>query len=142
MTQEQEDVSLLHQVLGDVRHAKCFWDEFCVTVILFSAKKNVVFREERVEVVLLVVPHPSNEPPRGDKIPPKQLKGMMQRFSDGRWFELVVEETCRIARTAGAREARFRPRHESCEDESLVIDELSSARQVLESADLAPDNLH
>ena len=71
----------------------------------------------------------------------------MQRFSEGRWLEVVAEseEICRIARTAGVRKRRRGSDQDrkAARAESLVmVGELSSARQVLESADSAPDNLN
>ena len=33
-------VPSVHEVLGDARHAQCFWDEFYLTLILFAVKKK------------------------------------------------------------------------------------------------------
>ena len=70
----------------------------------------------------------------------------MQRFSEGRWLELVAEseEACGIVRTAAVRKRRRGSDQDrkAARAESLVlVGELSSARQVLESADPAPGNL-
>ena len=110
-------------------------------------EQNDVFREERAWKLFFLLPRILlTRPPRGGKIPPKQLEGRMQRFSEGRWLELLAEseEACRIARTAAVRKRRRgsdQDRKVARAESLVMVGELSSARQVLESADLAPGNL-
>ena len=89
-----------------------------------------------MEVVLLVAANPSDEttPRRQDSA---QAVGRCNDF-------LKEDEVCRIARTAAVRKRRRGSDQDrkAARAESLVmVGELSSARQVLESADLASGNL-
>ena len=76
---------------------------------VLAREQNDVPCEERAWKLFFLLPRILlTRPPRGGKIPPKQLEGRMQRFSEGRWLELVAEseEACRIARTAVVRKRR------------------------------------
>ena len=114
---------------------------------VLAREQNDVLREERAWKLFFLLPRMLlARPLRGGKISPKKLGGRMQRFSEGRWVELVAEseEACLVARTAAVRKRRRGSDQDrkAARAESLVmVGELSSARQVLESADLAPGNL-
>ena len=110
---------------------------------ILAREQNDVPREERAWKLFFLLPRMLlTRPPRGGNIPPKKLEGRMQR----RWVELVAEseEACRVARTAAVRKRRRgldQDRKAARAESLLVVGELSSTRQVLESADLAPGNL-
>ena len=83
--------------------------------------------------------------PRGGTIPNEKLVQRFVKFSSGQWIELIrncvvnEEEALTIARRRSRRQGQDGVvRHAERADQLVQLGELSSARQVLESAELAP----
>ena len=107
-----------------------------------------VARQVRGWKVLLLLPRMLlRRPPRGGKVSKEKLTERLENFRNGRWIDLVrdSEEIGDQAVTA-ARRRRGRKGDdvESCAARTLFLTqsgELSSARQALEGAEVAPANL-
>ena len=87
-------------------------------------------------------------PLRGGKVSRKKFEERFQRFHEGRWTELLAESVANAQKT---HQTSVRRRHRQRDDgrqrqlhralRLVHVGELSAARQVLESADVAPGTL-
>ena len=102
---------------------------------VFAHNRNDVPREERAWKLFFLLPRMLlTGPPRGGKISPAKLEERIARFT----------EACAVARTAVVRKRRRhtdQDRKVARAERLVMLGELSSARQVLESGHLAPGNL-
>ena len=89
-----------------------------------------------------------HRPLRGGKVSRKKFQERFQRFHEGRWTELLAESVANAQKT---HQTSVRRRHRQRDDgrqrqldralRLVHMGELSAARQVLESADVAPGTL-
>ena len=109
--------------------------------------RNDVPREERAwKLCFLLSRMLLTRPPRGGKISHAKLEERICRFTEARWIDLVEEsaEACAVARTAVVRKRRRhtdQDRKAARAERLVMLGELSSTRQVLDSGDLALSNL-
>ena len=124
-----------------------FSDERGCSCSHLAHNRNDVAREERAWKLFFLLPRMLlTRPPRGGKISPRKLEERIARFTEGRWIDLVEEsvEVCAVARTVVVRKRRHhtdQDRKVARAERLVMLGELSSAKQVLESGDLAPGNL-
>ena len=107
---------------------------------------NDEMRQERGWKLFLLIPRMLlHRQPRGGTIAREKLVQLFERFSSGHWIELIrncvvnEEEALKIAQRRSRRQGQDGiVRRVERADQLVHLGELSSARQVLESAELAP----
>ena len=99
-----------------------------------------VLRQSRAWKAFLWLPRLLlHKPPRGGLIQKKRLEERLELFARGNWLSLLrASEQCA---EAGSRIAARRGRPETTLDKLVQMGELSSGRQALEGAELAPGTL-
>ena len=114
--------------------------------ILEGRESHSVLRQERGWKLFFLIPRMLlSRPPRGGLIPRKKLESRLAAFAAGQWSELI-DASCEMC--SKAKEAMVRKgRRQTSTDMKVVraeklamMGELSAARQVLESPDVAPGN--
>ena len=107
---------------------------------------NDARRQERGWKLFMLIPRMLlHRRPRGGTIPREKLVQRFEQFSAGQWLELIricvvnEEESVKVARCRSRRQGQDAAvRRAERADQLVHLGELSSARRVLESAELAP----
>ena len=109
-------------------------------------ESHSVLRQERGWKLFFLVPRMLlSRPPRGGLIPRNMLESRLTAFAAGHWIELIDAsgEMCWKAKEAMVRRSRRQGSMDmkvARAERLAMMGELSAARQVVESADLAPGN--